>query len=87
MPLTCTRCASSGFLNLDQIVDEVDVDNMEPETILSWLELHNDNDVTVCDCCGNTEEWYGIPGEHYNTEDPEGNDGPYSYNGGLCECN
>uniref|UniRef100_A0A6M3JHU8 Uncharacterized protein n=1 Tax=viral metagenome TaxID=1070528 RepID=A0A6M3JHU8_9ZZZZ len=45
------------------------------------------HDVTVCDCCGDGEGWYGEPGEHYNSDDPSGPDGPYGYNGGLCECN
>jgi len=44
-------------------------------------------DLQVCDCCGNSvDAWHGIPGEHYNVEDPEGPNGPYAYNGGLCEC-
>lgn len=30
--------------------------------------------------------WYGEPGEHYGPDDPDGKDGPYAYNGGLCEC-
>lgn len=45
------------------------------------------HDVVRCDCCGDGEEdWYGVPGEHYNSNDPRGAEGPYSYNGGLCEC-
>jgi hypothetical protein len=48
---------------------------------------NDDHDVTVCDCCGDGEEWYGVHGEHYGPEDPPGPDGPYAYNGGLCECN
>ena len=44
------------------------------------------HDIKICDCCGDGEGWYGIPGEHYNDEDPIGNYGPYAYNGGLCEC-
>ena len=55
------------------------------EVILDWIS-RNVSDVQVCDCCGNEEEWYGIPGEHYNAEDPQGMNGPYAYNGGLCEC-
>jgi len=37
--------------------------------------------------CGNGDTWYGEPGYHYGVYDPEGRDGPYYYNGGLCECN
>ncbi len=44
------------------------------------------HDVQVCDCCGDGEEWYGMPGEHYNREDPSGKNGPYASNGGLCRC-
>lgn len=90
MATTCTRCEGSGFLNLFQIPDEemskfnrsADIH----EDILRWIETHNDHDVQVCDCCGNGETWYGLPGEHYNNEDPPGPNGPYAYNGGLCPC-
>lgn len=27
-----------------------------------YCELYHD--VSVCDCCGDSEEWYGVPGEH-----------------------
>ncbi|WP_425618072.1 hypothetical protein NA78x_001765 [Anatilimnocola sp. NA78] len=44
-------------------------------------------DVQVCDCCGDgISQWHGEPGRHYSVNDPLGKDGPYSYNGGLCEC-
>jgi len=90
---TCTRCEGSGFLNLHQVDDETlgkaqqTTDFLESDKILlDWVKQHPDSDVQVCTCCGNGEEWYGIPGEHYNDEDPPGPDGPYAYNGGLCEC-
>ena len=44
------------------------------------------HDVTVCDCCGDGDGWYGTPGEHYGPEDPQGPNGPYASNGGLCQC-
>lgn len=44
------------------------------------------NDVQVCDCCGDGDNWYGEPGNHYSNEDPRGPDGPYADNGGLCQC-
>lgn len=44
------------------------------------------HDVEVCDCCGTGEDWYGVPGHHYGLDDPAGANGPYAYNGGLCEC-
>ena len=84
MRLTCTRCDNTGFLNLDQIGDCVDY--MDTEDILRWIRSREGHDVQVCDCCGDGEEWYGVPGEHYNPEDPPGPGGPYAYNGGLCEC-
>lgn len=31
------------------------------------LSLH---DVSVCDCCGNGEDWHGTPGEHNNFRGP-----------------
>jgi hypothetical protein len=43
-------------------------------------------DAKVCNCCGNGNEWYGVPGQHYSASDPKGNTGPYDYNGGLAEC-
>ncbi len=85
MALTCTRCGGSGFLNLHQLADPIDFD--DNEVILAWIEANDDHDVSVCDCCGNGEQWYDTPGEHYNTDDPAGRGGPYEYNGGLCECN
>ena len=91
MSLTCTRCENSGFLNLGQIDEAVlKIADESPgfhAFILAWIENHSEHDVQVCDCCGDGEDWYGIPGEHYNSEDPAGHNGPYAYNGGLCECN
>lgn len=92
MSLPCTRCEGTGFLNAEFIanVEPAVLDHDAPD-VLAWLEskdgLADLEDVTVCGCCGNGEdEWHGIPGEHYNSDDPEGDDGPYEYNGGLCEC-
>jgi len=28
------------------------------------------HDVSVCDCCGDGEDWYGVPGEH-NMNNPD----------------
>ncbi len=85
MSLQCTRCQGTGFLNAEQIPDDI-IEPWNSKTILRWIEEHDGHDVTICDCCGDSEEWYGEPGEHYNAEDPPGHKGPYTYNGGLCEC-
>lgn len=85
MALKCTRCDGTGFLNYDQLDDGM-TDQLEAEEILEWIKKNPETEVCVCDCCGNGEVWYGIPGEHYNREDPQGSYGPYAYNGGLCEC-
>lgn len=84
MSTPCTRCEGTGFLNTRQIVGPVDLE--DPDAIARWVEDNENHDVTVCDCCGDGEEWYGTPGEHYNAEDPSGPFGPYGSNGGLCEC-
>ena len=85
MSMTCTRCGGTGFLNDEQIPSEFIFDNLE--SILIWIKKTDGHDVQVCDCCGDGENWYGVPGEHYNTnQDPAGPNGPYTYNGGLCEC-
>ena len=91
MPTTCTRCDNTGFLNINQI-DDSDLKAFEKtpdfhDAVLKWIRSNKGHDVQICDCCGDGECWYGIPGEHYNNEDPRGYDGPYGYNGGLCECN
>lgn len=84
--LNCTRCGSTGFLNLP---DDIEFSRMDNDDILEFINGRKDEypDTTVCDCCGNGDDtWYGTPGEHYNSEDPIGKNGPYAYNGGLCEC-
>jgi hypothetical protein len=89
MATTCTRCDGTGFLNLHQIDDahlSLFDDTGDHSLILTWISEHEDHDVSVCDCCGDGENWYGIPGEHYNSEDPPGPNGPYAANGGLCRC-
>ena len=84
MTLPCTRCDGTGFLNTHQLPD--DVDGYDQDSVLRWMKENEGHDVQICDCCGDGEGWYGIPGEHYNNEDPPGPGGPYAYNGGLCEC-
>ena len=81
--MICTRCDGCGFINWDEFLPET---IYELEDILKWIS-ENETDMQVCDCCGDGEGWYGDPGSHYGPNDPIGNDGPYAYNGGLCECN
>ena len=79
----CTRCEGSGFINTHQIPEGF----QSQEQVLQWVAKQTEpHDVSVCDCCGNGEEWYGEPGSHYRSEDPQGERGPYHYNGGFCEC-
>ena len=85
MSIPCTRCEQTGFLNAFALPADVLADGHE--AVLRWInDLCQQTDVTVCDCCGDGESWYGTPGEHYNSMDPLGKNGPYAYNGGLCEC-
>ena len=87
--MTCTRCGGTGFINLHQVPDNIRKvfdDTGSHSIILDWISSNSDHDVSICDCCGDTSEWYGVPGEHYNESDPRGMNGPYAYNGGLCEC-
>jgi len=76
--MNCTRCQGTGWLNIEQVPDG--------EPVAEWAHANTGHDVQVCDCCGDGEDWYGQPGEHYGPDDPRGLDGPYAYNGGLCEC-
>jgi len=89
MAIICTRCGGSGFLNLHQVDDgliKVFDGTKDHQIILDWIVWNDDHDVQVCDCCGDGDKWYGVPGEHYNSDDRPGFNGPYSYNGGMCEC-
>ncbi len=82
--MICTRCGGTGFLNYEQLPE-----TKEPMTnnqIIKWIKGTQSHDVQVCDCCGNGEDCYGVAGQHYTKDDPPGDHGPYSYNGGLCEC-
>jgi hypothetical protein len=86
MNITCTRCQGSGFLNLHQVPDDILVlfdKTGNHQVILDWMKA-NDSDVSVCDCCGDAEGWYGTPGVH--SSDDYGYHGPYEKNGGLPRC-
>ena len=91
MSITCNHCQGTGFLNIDQVEEDLEItinpENLNHDAVLEWIVKAKDHDVQVCDCCGDGEDWYGTPGEHYNSDDLPGDNGPYDYNGGLCECN
>ena len=89
--LNCTRCETTGFLNLHQLTDEqtaaAESADDYHQHILAAHCGDDELDVCVCDCCGDGDEgWHGLPGEHYSSDDPSGPNGPYAGNGGLCHC-
>lgn len=85
--MICNVCKGTGFKNLWQIPDgELESDDFV-EAVPRWIASQTiPHDVCVCDCCGNGDTWYGIPGQHYSNDDPLGRNGHYAYNGGLCKC-
>lgn len=87
--MKCTRCDGTGFLNLEQLPSDFYGKGFEGdrERVLAWMDTSEyDNDVQVCDCCGDGDAWHGIPGEHYSPDDRAGQDGPYAGNGGYAHC-
>ena len=89
MATNCTRCDGTGFINLHQIPDGelTAMDSDLVSLVPKWIEAQTEpTDVSVCDCCGDSVSWFGVPGQHYNAEDPPGDRGLYHNNGGLCQC-
>lgn len=93
MSQRCNPCDGTGFVNTHQLDALIPGwSDMDAYDLLQAVRgLTEPHDVAPCDCCGTgdpdqEDPWYGVPGEHYNAADPEGRDGPYAYNGGLCEC-
>ena len=88
--MTTCNCCEEGFKNLEQIDPEyIEYAERAPDfqtAIGEWMDKNFLHDVCICDCCGDGDGWYGTPGQHYGPEDPIGDNGPYAYNGGLCEC-
>lgn len=84
----CTRCNGTGFLNIDQVPEDVInkfYTTCDHNLILIWIkETQIIHDVQICDCCGDGNYWYGNPGQH--DEKDYGLSGSYAYNGGLPEC-
>ena len=81
--ISCTRCEGTGFLNLHQVPKDEAYILDSTEAIGEWMQKNQDNDVQVCDCCGDSEYHYGEAGHHYCGEELKG---AYDYNGGFCEC-
>ena len=82
----CTRCAGTGFINIEHFPDCIrELDDMHDEAV-KFLATDHDTDASVCNCCGDGEDWYGEPGQHYGPDDPSGSNGPYACNGGLAKC-
>ena len=70
--MNCTRCENSGFINIGQLPDKVciEFDETGDHSVISrWMLENIDQDVQVCDCCGDGKGWYGTPGEH-SSDDP-----------------
>lgn len=84
--MNCNRCRHSGFLNVEQVPESMDL--ADTDAVLAWLLTEDGwaSDVQVCDCCGDGDSHYGTPGKHYTGADPEGDDGPYRHNGGFSHC-
>jgi hypothetical protein len=67
--MICNVCDGTGFKNLYQIPEnELDFDDLL-ESVPKWMAAQTKpHDVCVCDCCGDGENWYGEPGQHYGRE-------------------
>lgn len=86
--MRCNVCQGTGFVNLHQIPETV-FDTFSENyftDVLLWIKENPNYEVAVCDCCGDNESWYGIPGQHYSSLDPSGTQGVYAYNGGYAKC-
>lgn len=85
----CGPCDGTGFVNIDHVPESIRAEfelSDDHEVISAWmLSTTEPHDVKVCDCCGDGEEWYGVPGDH-NPADYGQSGGPYGYNGGVPEC-
>ena len=87
--MTCNPCDGTGIRNAEYVRASMWTQHHQGDLPLADLvRLANEEnpDVTVCDCCGDGDDWYGEPGRHYTRDDPPGPRGPYASNGGLCKC-
>jgi hypothetical protein len=71
--MVCMRCQTSGFLNLEQVDTETLArynETGDQAIILQWIKDHV-SDVSVCGCCDDGTDWYGLPGLHdLNSDEP-----------------
>lgn len=70
--MNCTRCEQTGFLNLHQVSEHVlaEFDRTgDHSLILDWIAT-SDDDVQICDCCGDGHDWHSEPGQHVITSHP-----------------
>ncbi len=87
----CNPCGGTGFVNIDQLPDnvrhEAELSGDFCASVMDWIESTSEpHDIRVCDCCGNGEDhWHDSPGEHDPRTYGQAN-GPYQYNGGVPEC-
>lgn len=90
--MNCTRCQGSGFLNLDHLEDRdhalLGASEDWHQALLGWITSKQvSEDIQVCDCCGDGENWYGTPGEHNNyMTPPSGRLGPPDNQEPYPEC-
>lgn len=88
--MNCTRCDGTGFLNTHQLPGAFLESNKFHSAVIDWIAEQAAagvaHDVSACDCCGDGQQWYGEPGEHYSAADPRGPHGPYAKSGGVCDC-
>jgi len=64
MSSVCTRCDNTGWLNIEQLPDNIDGYNYE--IVSEWVHNNENHDITECDCCGDCE----VPGEHGINDNP-----------------
>ncbi|RTL06408.1 hypothetical protein EKK58_05505 [Candidatus Dependentiae bacterium] len=85
----CGPCEGTGFVNLDQVPESIRAEfesSNDHSVVVHWMAVTNEpHDVKICDCCGDGEEWYGVPGDH-DPHDYGRPGGPYEYNGSVPEC-
>ena len=63
----CNRCEGIGFLHVENLPEDINV--LNEEELLDWLEENGGNGVYICDCCGNGKGgWKSVKGAHTEEE-------------------